>query len=568
MTADARESRPLATLAILAAGSWLAYLGVALGGQSLHEEGPAGHSLLAILGQFAVAFGCYLAALRVAVRARQDRRLVALIVGAAAAFRVTLLGSDPIEEIDLYRYLWDGQATLAGVSPFRYSPAQVLAASRAEALPPGLARLAAIRDGSPELRAILGRVHFAELTTIYPPTSQLVFALASSATPRGASVPLRMAVMKAWFVAFDLATLGLVLGLLRHAGRPAGWSLAYGWCPLLIKEVANSGHLDAVAVFLTTLALSLAVRARYRPAGGRTTSAVAAGLVLGLAVGAKLYPIVLAPLVFAGSLGRFGWRRSLGPLAAFGLTTALVAWPMLPAGQGGAPAEVAPEASRGEDRPPLPPLAAFPGAGAAGQGLSAFLSEWEMNDFLFLLLMENLRPYGPLPPHERAWFSVVPERWRTDLVTGVHARLGIEPRRVPFFASRAIASACFLALALALARQARRAETAAAWLDAAFLTVAWFWLVQPTLNPWYWTWALPLLPFARGRAWLAMSGLAFLYYLRFWLADHFPGTPLLGTRYPGPWFFDYIVAWLEFGPWFAWLAIEALVARRSSAWGE
>jgi len=523
MIADApgaHAGSPLGLLAILAAASWLAYLGVALAGQSLHEEGPGGHSLLAILGLFAFAFACYLAALRVAVHARQDRRLAAVIVGAAAAFRVTLLFSDPIEEIDLYRYLWDGQATLAGVSPFRYSPAQVLAASRVEALPPDLARLAAVRDSSPELKAILGRVHFGELTTIYPPTSQVVFALASWATSRGASVPVRMAAMKAWFVAFDLATLGLVIGLLAYAGRPLGWSLGYGWCPLLIKEVANSGHLDAVAVCLTTLALSLAVRALYRPAGSMGPSpgsrgkpaaaAAAAGLVLGLAVGAKLYPIVLAPLLFAGFLGRFGWSRTLGPLAAFGVTTALVAWPMLPAGRGEPPAGVAPEAARGEDRPPLPPPAAFPGAGAAGQGLTTFLGEWEMNDFAFLLLMENLRPFGPLPPHERAWFSVAPERWRAGLVAAVHSRLGVEPRRVPFLVSRAITSALFVALALGLAWRSWRAATAASWLDAAFLTVAWFWLLQPTLNPWYWSWALPLLPFARGRAWLAMSGLAFL----------------------------------------------------------
>jgi hypothetical protein len=96
------------------------------------------------------------------------------------------------------------------------------------------------------------------------------------------------------------------------------------------------------------------------------------------------------------------------------------------------------------------------------------------------------------------------------------------------------------------------------WLRAAFLTIAWFWLLLPTLNPWYWTWAMPLLPFARSRAWLALSGLVFVYYLRFWLTYHFAETPVLGTRYPGPWFFDYIVTWLEFGPWFLWLGRDWL----------
>jgi hypothetical protein len=93
-------------------------------------------------------------------------------------------------------------------------------------------------------------------------------------------------------------------------------------------------------------------------------------------------------------------------------------------------------------------------------------------------------------------------------------------------------------------------------LNSAFLTVAWFWLLLPTQNPWYWTWALPFLPFARRRAWLVMSGLAFVYYLRFWLMHQFPATALAGTPYSGPMFFDYVVVWLEFAPWFAWLALD------------
>jgi hypothetical protein len=91
--------------------------------------------------------------------------------------------------------------------------------------------------------------------------------------------------------------------------------------------------------------------------------------------------------------------------------------------------------------------------------------------------------------------------------------------------------------------------------------VAWFWLLLPTLNPWYWTWAVPFLPFSRSRAWLAVSGLAFTYYFRFWLVAHFPNGSILGTGYNGALFFDYIITWIEFGPWFVWLAFEAVSHR-------
>jgi len=77
--------------------------------------------------------------------------------------------------------------------------------------------------------------------------------------------------------------------------------------------------------------------------------------------------------------------------------------------------------------------------------------------------------------------------------------------------------------------------------------------LQPTQNPWYWTWALPFLPFARSRAWLAVSGLVLLYDTRFWFGYHMASTPVLGTPYTGIKFFDCVVTWIEFFPWMLWL---------------
>jgi hypothetical protein len=51
--------RPLAILSLWASASWLAYAAIASCGQSLHEAGPRGHSLPAILALFGLAFGCY-----------------------------------------------------------------------------------------------------------------------------------------------------------------------------------------------------------------------------------------------------------------------------------------------------------------------------------------------------------------------------------------------------------------------------------------------------------------------------------------------------------------------------
>lgn len=559
-------------LAALAVVSVAGYTAIAISGQSLHDEGSGGASLLAILALFAVCFVCYLVAIRAAALAPQDARLLTIIVGAAIVFRGLLLFSDPIEEIDLYRYVWDGAVSTSGVNPFRYSPEQVVSATADQQLPADLARLVRLRNESPELRAVLARVHYGQLPTIYPPVSQAVFAVATWSMPHSASLVGRLTIMKAWFVLFDLATMALVIQLLRFCGQPVGLCVAYAWCPLVIKEIANSGHLDSLAVFLTTLSLSWWVRAlgltpdreNPRPAV-RSNLAWLAAAVLGLAVGAKLYPLVIAPLVLVSHVARCGWRKTIGPAILFAVITAIVLWPMAPHGQLSVIPDIDISVSTDDALPPLPPREVDTSPRDPTESLRAFFSRWEMNDFLFLLAMENLRPTRGLPPHEIAWFSLTPESWREAILGCVSAHFQATGDQAAFLVSRALTLAVFAVIGGWLAWRAARAATGVTWLQSAFLTLAWFWLLLPTANPWYWTWAMPLVVFARSRAWLALSGLAMLYYLRFWLVFHFPDTPLLGTRYPGPWFFDYVVTWLEFGPWLLWLAASCWFDRRSGA---
>lgn len=509
--------------------------------------------ILAVLAVFAVLFLIYLAAIRFARQARQDRHLLAVIIGGAVLLRVVVLFSLPIQEVDIYRYLWDGAVVNAGIDPFAYSPQQVREAEATTA-DSDLRFLVALRDDQPPLAEILSRVHYGELTTIYPPVSQAAFAAAVAVTPRKASVLARVRVMKALLILFDLATLLLVVQLLRFCRRPIGLSLIYGWCPLLLKEVANSGHLDAIAVFFTTLAILLVVRfcmahsyESAKPGIRRSWSGdLLTAVVLAVAVGTKLYPVVLAPLVLLTLRRRLGWRRCLASALVFLIATAVLTWPMLPhrstenAVLDGTIAEAAP--------PPSGPKA----------GIATFLRRWEMNDFLFLLVVENLKPTADLNADQTAWFSVLPDGVRRSLMNAV-THLGVSAAEAPFLVARAATGGVFVLVALMLAFRGSRDADPARFCEAAFLTLAWFWLLSPTQNPWYWTWALPLLPFAKGRAWLAVSGLVLLYYLRFWFSYHWPTTPVPGTPYIGATFFDFVVTWAEYAPWFVWLAVAAVL---------
>ena len=506
------------------------------------EERP----IIAVLVFFFAAFLVYLIAIRTALRATQDRRLVGVILVSSVAMRLVLLPSTPVQEVDIYRYLWDGVTSSRGINPFRYSPQQVLKASPQTETDADLALLARLSREHAPLGEILRRVHKGELTTVYPPVSQAVFSAVAFTTRTDASARSRLIVMKIWLLAFDMATLGLVVWLLRATKLPLGLSVVYGWCPLLLKEVANSGHLDTIATFLTMLAICLVVRLAVPwPATriGPVWIAVGASLALALAVGAKLYPIVLAPLVAAALARRLGWRATI-PAGFFLSATVLVLYPMfLPTGRSDVPLDERPAGVAEDSVEPVQ-------AGQSSRGLTAFLTRWEMNDFLFLLVIENLRD------EQVAWFSVVPDQLREAVVGRVPTDWVPDRFGAAFLVARAITLLVFAGVASWLLWRSICTDEVTVWLESAFLTLAWFWLLSPTLNPWYWTWVLPLLPWARNRVWLAVSGLVLIYYLRFWFAYHYETTPVLGTPYAGIAFFDLVVTWIEFGPWFLCLLIS------------
>jgi hypothetical protein len=134
------------------------------------------------------------------------------------------------------------------------------------------------------------RLNHADWLTVYPPGAQLIFSAMARIAPD------RVGGFKLAVLAFDLLTVGLLVGWLRTLGRPPSWTLLYAWHPLVVVELAGGGHLDAVALAATVAALWAATRHREG----------LAGLLLGAGGLVKLYPLVLLPAV---------WRRHPGRAA-------------------------------------------------------------------------------------------------------------------------------------------------------------------------------------------------------------------------------------------------------------
>ena len=323
-----RHSTTARHLIVLAALSLLGYVVLAwLSWQFTADVPKTERPTLGMLLLFAGEFVCYWAAIIVAVRRPPDRFLIPAVITYACLFRFVMLSSVPMHEIDIYRYMWDGAVLAEGVSPYRYSPQEVRDAAEVsrESIREPLARLVKMRDRSRSLNDSLNRIHYGQYTSPYPPVSQAVFAAAAWLTPESFDTHLRLVIVKGALVLCDLATLVVVIALLKTTGLHVGWSIVYGWCPLLLKEIANGGHLDSIAVLLSTLAVWLVVRGCAATSKrGTTTGVVAGGAMLALAVAAKIYPVVLLPLFASLWWRRGSFLHAVTGLVVTGLVSAVV----------------------------------------------------------------------------------------------------------------------------------------------------------------------------------------------------------------------------------------------------
>ncbi|MGH6816159.1 MAG: glycosyltransferase 87 family protein [Hyphomicrobiaceae bacterium] len=361
--------------------------------------------------------------------ANDTRTLLAFTIAVGCALRLILFWSTPALEDDYHRYLWDGAVSAHGFNPYEMAPEDAPDADPGD----GRVRLAAAAG------QVFERINHPELTTVYPPVAQAAFALAYLIRPWS---------LTAWRVvclAGELATLILLLALLHAAGRSPLWAALYWWNPLIVKELINSAHMEAIVTPLVLGALWLAVR--HRPVG--------AAAMIGLAAGAKFWPIMLAPLVLRSLLHD---RRRL--TLALGLLGGLcVAWAL-------------PIYLAGIDE---------------GSGTLAYAQHWKTNSALFPAL-ERLATLG------LAGFTLEEE--------------------TPGLIVRGLLAAIVGGFALRLAW--RPIDNAGDLMIRAGLVTAALFLLSPAQFPWYAAWTMPFVVFRPSWGLLAATAVLPIYYVSFY----------------------------------------------------
>jgi len=360
-----------------------------------------------------------------------SRSILWAIIIFALMFRLTLLPMAPSD--DIYRYLWEGKLQLHGISPYSHSPES--------------SSLELLRD------RFFSGINHKHLTTIYPPLTLMVFAIADF-------ISHSIITMKSVFLVFDVLSIFLLLRFLKVMKKNPLNVLVYAWSPLILISFASRGHCDSLHIFFVILAMYLcAIRKKLR-----STVSIA------LAVMSKFIFIIVVP--FLVSAKKFKYT-----LVFFTIITILYL-PYISAGKGlfstlfhfGTQYHF-------NDSAHFLIFCLCIGSPLASKIVTALI----FGTVLLILYKRHLNLLtvddngnlhkSPLPPGQTL---------RTGTKGGGEKRGNIELNNFV--------------------------------LNYAFVAIGTFLIFSPTLHPWYLTWIVPFLCFNKNRAWLILTGTVVCYY--------------------------------------------------------
>lgn len=196
-------------------------------------------------------------------------RRFALTMTAAALCRLAFLPLPASDDVN--RYAWEGAMVNRGVNPYVVAPdSDELLGYRDPAVWPG--------------------INHKDKTACYPPAFLRLSAWIASVSPG-------LLPFKVVFAVADLASVGLLLLLLRRRSLDEGWAMLYAFNPLVLFAFAGHGHVDALHLVFLLAALLCFEHKRW-------------GLVFlfaGLAFQSKYVAVLALPFLITRANWRWAW---------------------------------------------------------------------------------------------------------------------------------------------------------------------------------------------------------------------------------------------------------------------
>ncbi|HEX2866480.1 MAG TPA: hypothetical protein VHO03_05535 [Ignavibacteriales bacterium] len=397
------------------------------------------YTTVAVLNSLIFIVVCY-----VLLKNESSTRLAYTMIAVGILFRLTAIFYPPTASDDINRYIWDGKVQAAGINPYRYAPADSsLVSLHSKDLP--------------------SKVNFPGMKSIYPPVAQVVFF--ASYKLFGESY----LGYKVFLFIFEVATIMLLLFLLRLLRRPESFVGLYALCPLPVMQFMIDGHVDGLGIPFLILAIILFFRRKK----------FWFLLVLGLSISTKLISGMILPYT-ANELERRFYKKILACIVVL-LFFALTYLPYITGG-------------------------VFP-----FEALVTFTTNWTFNGSAFSV-----------------FFDLLDNNQKARLVSAV---LFIIAGIYIFFRHKGIMEKMYMI----------------------FFT---FFLLSPTVHPWYLTWLAVLLPLS-----FRWSGVLFVALVS--LANYV----VINYKLSGVWQMPIFILLAEYMPVYIMLIWETLRGSRfTSKW--
>ncbi|MBO3115689.1 mannosyltransferase [Winogradskyella sp. DF17] len=195
------------------------------------------------------------------------------LVVVSILFRLIFLFAIPNLSQDFYRFIWDGQMILEGISPYLHLPKTFFEQGEFP-----------IAQGL-ELYKGMGDLSASNYTN-YPPINQLCFVIAGLLS--GKSILGSVIVMRLMIIGADIGILYFGKKLLEAFKLPTSRIFWYALNPFIIIELTGNLHFEGLMILFLLWSLYLLHKGKWEWSA----------LLMGCSIATKLIPLMLLPLVF------------------------------------------------------------------------------------------------------------------------------------------------------------------------------------------------------------------------------------------------------------------------------